>query len=242
MKRKKFFIIPISVIFLFVIYKACLILYYKDLNNYAVDYSIFSINSKKVITDKNLSNTKIGYLNMYIPNNLKRVISEYSPDTTYYIPNDEELDDYSNMISIHKANICFDILYNEDKRLQTIGISKLLENNGIYTESDLIKYNYENRKDNSLFTSKNEIKMRYLADICVKNSILTDARDYNYYLDGDLEGMLVVSEDNYRLKLFDKKHNDYHYISINKYKKNDNYKEILTEDEIWNIINSIYFD
>ncbi len=241
-EEKKLILIPILFVLLFIIYKQCLILYYKDLNSYATNYDSISVKTKKAVTDKNLCNTKIDNLNIYIPDGFKNVKSKYSIGTSYYVPNDEKFEKATNYINISDANRYYDVLYKDDKRLQTIGAYKLMKSNNINSEFDLIKYYYNKRKKNSIFTSKNDIKMNYLADICVKNSILNSGRDLNYYLEGDLQG-LMVENDNYRyIKLYDKGHNKYYSISISKYPKNPNYKEILTKDEINKIVKSIYFD
>lgn len=241
MKKKLFIIFPITIILAFLLYKTCLLLYFKDLNSYTVGYSNFKIDTKKIVTDKELSNAKINDMNIYIPNGLKKVMSKYSNDNTYYIPVNEELDDYSNMVLIGKSINCFEGIYREDKRLQTMNINKLMKKNNINTEFDLVKYYYNEKTKNSIFTSKNDIKMNYLADICVKNSVLNSISDDNYYLEGDILGMATFGKKGVTMKVHNKNKNEYYYISIIKQPKKENYKEIFTESEIDKIISSIYF-
>lgn len=170
MKNRLFIIAPITIILAFVLYKTCLILYYKDLNSYSVDFSKLKIDTKKVLTDKTLSNTKFEDMNTYILADFKKTTSRYSTENIYYISENEDVDKYSNLIGIIKTVNYYEIGYDLDKRLQTTNIDKLLEKNNIKIEVDLIKYYYSNRTKNFIFTSSNDIKMNYLADICVKNS------------------------------------------------------------------------
>lgn len=51
-EEKKLILIPILFVLLFIIYKQCLILYYKDLNSYATNYDSISVKTKKAVTDK----------------------------------------------------------------------------------------------------------------------------------------------------------------------------------------------
>lgn len=233
-------VVPI-IILLFIGYKVCLILYYKDLVSYQIDYSDFKIETKKV-TYKGLSNTKINDLNIYIPASLKAEKNKYSNDGLYYIPKDEELDSNSNLLLISKSITCLEAPYNNDKRLQTSNINKLMKDNNINLESDLIKYYYNKRTKNSIFSSKNDIKMNYISDICVKNSLLISSSDNNYYLEGSLLGMLRVNDKNIAIHLYNEKKKEYYFISITKNIRQKNYKEIFTEKEVEKIISSIYFD
>lgn len=241
-KKRLFILVPITIILAFVLYKACLILYYKDLNSYSVDFSKLKIDTKKVLTDKTLSNTKFEDMNIYIPAGFKKTTSKYSTENIYYIPENEDVDNYSNLIGIIKTVNCYEIGYDLDKRLQTTNIDKLLEKNNIKTEVDLIKYYYNDRTKNSIFTSSNDIKMNYLADICVKNSELNSLRDSYYYLEGGIIGMVSYDEKHFSMSVYNKDKNKYYSIWVSKVPRKSYYKEIFTDEEIDKIISSIYFD
>lgn len=242
MKKRILIIVPITIVLAFVLYKTCLILYYKDLNSYSGDFSKLKIDTKKVVTDKTLSNTKFENMNIYIPSGFKKVTSIYSSENTYYIPKNEDIEDYSNMISIVKTLSCYEKEYDSDKRLQTTNLDKLMEKNNITSEIDLIKYYYDNRTKNSIFTSSNDIKMNYLSDICVKNSVLNSTSDDDYYLEGDISGMAVFEKNHFSMDVYNKDKNEYYHIWLSKTPKKSSYKEIFTEDEIDKIISSVYFN
>lgn len=242
MKKKLLIIGPITIILAFILYKTCLILYYKDLNNYSTDFSKLKIDTKKVVTDKTLANTKFADVNIYIPTGFKKTTSKYSNENIYYIPENENIDDYSNMISIVKTLNCYESLYDLEKRLQTTNIDKLTKKNNINSEIDLIKYYYNKRSKNSIFTSSNDIKMNYLSDICVKNSGLNSTSDNYYYLEGDISGMAFYRRNHFSMKIYNKNKNEYYHIGLSKLPKKSSYKEIFTEEEINKIISSVYFD
>lgn len=242
MKKKLLIIGTITIILVFVLYKTCLILYYKDLNNYSTDFGKLKIDTKKVVTDKTLGNTKFEDMNIYIPTGFKKAKSKYSIENIYYIPENEKIDDYSNMISIVKTLNCYESLYNFEKRLQTTNIDKLTKKNNIKSEIDLIKYYYNKRSKNSIFTSSNDIKMNYLSDICVKNSGLNSTSDNYYYLEGDVSGIAIFERNHFSMNIYNKNKNEYYHIWLSKLPKKSSYKEIFTEEEIDKIISSVYFD
>lgn len=242
MKKKLLIIVPFTIILAFVLYKTCLILYYKDLSIYSVDFSKLKIGTKKVVTDKTLGNTKFEDMNIYIPTGFKKTTSKYSFENIYYIPENEDIDDYSNMISIVKTLNCYEGWYNLEKRLQTTNIDKLMKKNNINSEIDLIKYYYNKRSKNSILTSSNDIKLNYLSDICVKNSGLNSASDDYYYLEGDVLGIAIFERNHFSMDVYNRDKNEYYHIGLSKAPKKSSYKEIFTEDEIDKIISSVYFD
>lgn len=238
MKKKLFIIIPISIILLCFIYKCCLFLYYRNLNTND-ELSSLDISSIEVTTDKTLSNNKFKNLNIYIPNNFREIKMKNS-DNYYYIPKDEEEENYTTAIFIYKSIGCYKAQIKEDKRLQTMGINKLLKKNNIKNDIDLIKYYYNKKEKSNLFTSKNNLKMNYLSDVCVDNSLFREDVN-NYYLEGDLVGFGINDNKYHALTVYNG-NDDIYYISIIKRNNNDDYKDKLSDEEINKIISSIYFD
>lgn len=232
--KKKIITILIFIILGYILFKTCLLLYYKDLNNYATDYNKITIKDKNVTVDKSLANTKIDNLNIYIPNGFVKQ-EKYT-----YIPKNESKNNFTSTINISKRIRCYEQTKDDDKRLQTINYDKLMKKNNINSERDLIKYYYTKRKNKNIFVSGNDIKMNYLSEICVKYSPL-DTRTKNYYLSGDLNGLLNVSNNYYIISVYNKASDEYYSIGIYKNSNKKDYVELISDLEFNKIIKSIYF-
>ncbi len=232
--KKKIIIILTFIILGYVLFKVGLLLYYRDLNNYSTDYNKITIKDKKVAIDKSFANTKISNLNIYIP-------SEFIKSDDYtYIPKNETKNNFTTAIIISKRIKCYEQTKEDDKRLQTIGYEKLMKKNNINSERDLIQYYYTKRKNKNIFTSSNDIKMNYLSEICVKNSPL-DNKIKNYYLSGDLNGILNVSNNYYNVSVYDKNTDEYYSIGIFKNSNKKDYTNLISDEVFNKILKSIYF-
>lgn len=241
MKKKIVILIPIIVVLGYVLYKSCLLLYFRDLNGYSIDYEKVTIKEKKVEVDKSLANTKIEDLNLYIPDEFERRNMEEASDLYVYRPKGETDENGTITISVYKSVVCYEQVINDNKVMQTIGYEKLMKKNNMKTESDLIKYYFTQRKKKNIFTSSNDIKMSYLSEVCAKNSTINGVgEDKNYYFSGDLDGTLY-SENNreYFMNIYNENTNEYYFISIHRWRQA---KNIDIEEVTDKIIYSLYFD
>lgn len=241
MKKKIIISIPVIVILGYVLYKGSLLLYFRDLSH-SLDLEEVNIKERKVEVDKSLANTKKDNMNIFIPDEL---VENGSRQGYYiFIPKSEIGKQYTTSIFIAKDRSCLERLYDEDKRIQTVGYEKLMKKNNIISDNDLIKYYFAHENKSNIFTSSNEIKLRYLSKVCVKESTITDdVEDRNFYLLGDLEGTLYLENDReYRIRVYNKNKNEYYSIYISKSVNSDDYVDIISNDVFDKIIKSIYFD
>ena len=146
---------------------------------------------------------------------------------------------------VSKSTFCIESDINEDKRLQTMNYKKLMKNNNITNEFDLIKY-YLNNQNINYFSSTNQIKMNYLSLKCSYN-ILGTINNTNYeFLNGDIDGLIdglyTKEKQSTSFRVYNKNNGEYYSILIFKNKKNKNYYESLNKDDENKIINSIYFN
>lgn len=244
MKKKIIILVPIIIVLSFVFYKSCLLLYYKDLA-YSADYDKVTIEEKVIKTDKTLANTKIENMHIYIPDELiERKQSDGEHIYTYY-PKTESEKNHSTTMFIGVGNSYFEYADDDNKRLQTIGYKDLMKKNNLKSEADLVKYYFFDRKKNNIFTSRNDIKMNYLSEMSVKNSpIDEDYKNSNYYLSGDLDGILSIKKDgrNYFFEIYNELEDEYYSVYISRYTNKRGYIEIVNDEVFDKILQSIYFD
>lgn len=245
MKKKIIILVPIIIVLSFVFYKCCLLLYYKDLNGYSIDYDKVTVEEKNVKVDKTLANTKIDNMNIYIPEELvdAKIREEYHS----YVPKNEnvEYQYHTSYMHITKGTSFYNYSSDDNKRLQTIGYKDLMKKNNLKSEADLVKYYFFDRKKNNIFTSRNDIKMNYLSEMSVKNSpIDEDYKNSNYYLSGDLDGILSIKKDgrNYFFEIYNELEDEYYSVYISRYTNKRAYIEIVNDEVFDKILQSIYFD
>lgn len=239
MKKKIIFILPLIVILVLFVYKTSVLLYFRNLNEYSYNLDSVVYKERKVKIDKKSSNITYKNLNLYIPEKFSNTSKK--DGINYYFLDNENFDNYTTFIMVSKSTFCIESDINEDKRLQTMNYKKLMKNNNITNEFDLIKY-YLNNQNINYFSSTNQIKMNYLSLKCSYN-ILGTANDINYeFLNGDIDGLYTKEKHSTSFRVYNKNDSEYYSIIIFKNTKNKNYYESLNKDDENKIINSIYFN
>lgn len=243
MKKKIIFILPLVVILVLFVYKTSVLLYFRNLTEYSYNLDSVVYKERKVKIDKKSSNITYKNLNLYIPEKFSNISKK--DGINYYFLDNENFDNYTTFIMVSKSTFCIESDINEDKRLQTMNYKKLMKNNNITNEFDLIKY-YLNNQNINYFSSTNQIKINYLSLKCSFN-ILGTINNTNYeFLNGDIDGLIdglyTKEKQSTSFRVYNKNNDEYYSILIFKNKKNKNYYESLNNDDENKIINSIYFN
>lgn len=238
--KKKIIITIIIIILIFLLYKLGLILYYKDSNTYDYSYKNKKIQNKNITINKTLSNSKYKTLNYYIPETFQEISKNNSKS---YIPKEQNLNNYTTIIMVGETDSCLNIIEKETKQLQTMKYKTFMQKNNLLSEKDLYKYYYNKSTTNNIFTPKNKIKLNYLSELCVSQTIISNNKSKYYYLE-NLDGILNISskDKEFNMKIYDKKDNKYYYIYTMNDTNRDSYKEFINKDELNKILSSIYYD
>ena len=189
-------------------------------------------------TDKSISNTKIGNMNIYIPKGFSNK-NEIREDYTIYYLENEDINNYTAEIIITSNSFC---IHDDGERRLRKDFKEFLEKNNLKNNMDLVKYYNDNMDDYNFFTSKNKTELIYLAQRCTRNTFVSEKAENNYILDGDIKGLETIESQRKVISVYNEKKDNYINIIIEEREREEDYKEQFPEEVLDKIISSIYFE
>jgi hypothetical protein len=229
--KKRVSILVIILILIWSSYKAYLLFKYPNITGIE---NLNNITDISITTNKNIQNTKIENMSLYIPERFEESKLNISTnETTKTFTLTGESDDYTQIMFIGVDKNKLEDTIKNDLDLKNINYQKLLKKYNIENEIDLIKY-YEKNKDTkrNIFWSKSHIEINYL----VKEYIIVSmtVSKTSSYLTNDLNGFITYNNEDYYIRIAN--NDDIYYLTITSHGNKIEYNEVI------NILESITFD
>ena len=195
--------------------------------------TLFNI-GEKVEVKRELTNNIKKYVNVRYPNFEDDFeFSKAGSTSTYHTYNTYSESNQYTVIASFKVGLATTYYENLIEEYEN---KRLLESNQIENNFDVIEYLQEHYNDKvNIFSSNSDISMRKLMNEYA-NTIMT--KGTLRYIEGDLNGFMIISEDKSKIEVNLKEEDKYYYFEFN----SNNNSKYFTEEYVINFLNYVVID